>query len=120
MSVSDEIDKAISAHGMWKQKLRVAIDTGECESTPEKVKMDCNCSFGKWLHQRIALADKKNHFFELAVDLHAKFHLEAGAILEMALNGDKESALRKLAIGSDFARHSASLTTTLKKWQASL
>ena len=54
MSVHDEIDKAISAHGMWKQKLRNAIDTGECESTPAKVKMDNNCAFGKWLYERIS------------------------------------------------------------------
>lgn len=50
MSVQEEISKAIAAHGQWKQKLRNAIETQECESTPSKVKMDNNCSFGKWLY----------------------------------------------------------------------
>ncbi|MET1255541.1 CZB domain-containing protein [Aliikangiella maris] len=60
MSTYDEISKAIAAHGQWKQKLRTAIDTGECESTPERVKQDNNCSFGKWLHERIDLAAKES------------------------------------------------------------
>ena len=120
MSVHDEIDKAIAAHGQWKQKLRTAIDTGECESTPAKVKMDCNCSFGKWLHERIEPSAKDNHFYEEAVSLHAQFHQEAGSILELALNGKGDEAHDLLALGGNFSKYSAALTKTLKNWQQTL
>lgn len=120
MSVKEEIDKAIGAHGSWKQKLRTAIDTGECESTPDKVKMDNNCSFGKWLHERIDPSAKSSAYYKEIVSLHAEFHKEAGAILEIALNGNKDEANNRIKLGSKFAKLSAELTTKLKTWQATL
>ena len=120
MSVHDEISKAISAHGQWKNKLRTAIDTGECESTPERVKQDNNCSFGKWLHERIDPTAKESKYYDTAVEQHARFHQEAGRILEFALNGEKEEANRLIALGSDFSKYSAELTKTMKEWQNSL
>lgn len=120
MSIHDEIDKAISAHGMWKQKLRTAIDTGECESTPAKVKKDNNCAFGKWLHERIETSAKSSPCCSEVVNLHAQFHNEAGTILDLALKGDKESANIRMSLGQDFSKYSASLTKKMKEWQASL
>jgi len=120
MSVHDEIDKAISAHGQWKAKLRAAIDTGECESTPDKVKADNNCSFGKWLHHRIDESYKSSVFYGEVLELHANFHKEAGAILELALNGNKEEANELMKIGGKFASYSGQLTRKMKDWQASL
>ena len=120
MSVKDEIDKAIGAHGAWKQKLRTAIETGECESTPERVKQDNNCSFGKWLHERIDASSKSSVYYKEALNLHAEFHKEAGRILEIALNGDKDDAKALLQIGSNFAKTSANLTKKLQEWQSTL
>ena len=120
MSVHDEIDKAISAHGTWKQKLRRAVDTGECESTPEKVKMDNNCAFGKWLHERIDPSVKSSPYYSEVVSLHAQFHKEAGAILELALEGDKEQAKKLLSITGNFAKCSGALTRKMQEWQGSL
>lgn len=120
MSVHDEIDKAISAHGMWKQKLRSAIDTGESESTPDKVKMDNNCAFGKWLHQRIDSSAKSSPFYSEIVGLHASFHKEAGTILDLALKGEKEQANELMGISKDFAKYSGALTRKMKEWQATL
>lgn len=120
MTVYDEIDKAISAHGMWKQKLRSAIDTGECESTPEKVKADNNCGFGKWLHERIDPMVKSSPHYNEVVALHADFHKEAGVILELALNGNAVQANQKMGISGDFAKYSAALTRKMKDWQGAL
>ena len=117
MNVHDEINKAISAHGQWKQKLRTAIKTCECESTPDKVKMDNNCSFGKWLHERIDPSVKGTKFYNEVVDLHAQFHKEAGYILELALNGNKEEANSLMKLGSTFSSLSSKLTIKLKEWQ---
>jgi len=120
MSVHDEIGKAISAHGMWKQKLRIAIDTGECESTPDKVKMDNNCAFGKWLYERIDPSVKSSPYYSEIVNLHAQFHKEAGAILEIALKGDKDQANELMGIGQNFAKCSGALTKKMKEWQDTL
>ncbi len=120
MSVHDEIDKAISAHGMWKQKLRKAIDTGESESTPDKVKMDNNCAFGKWLHERIDPSVKTSAMYKEVVDLHASFHKEAGTILDLALKGEKEQANELMKLGQNFAKYSGALTIKMKEWKQSL
>lgn len=120
MNVHDEIDQAIAAHREWKFKLRTAIDTGECESTPEKVKKDNNCSFGKWLHERIDPSVKGSPYYNEIVDLHARFHKEAGSILEMALNGKPEKARELMESGNDFVTLSSLLTLKMTEWQRSL
>ena len=97
--------------------MRHAIETGECESTPDKVKMDNNCAFGKWLYERIDPNAKSSSYYAKAVDLQAKFHKNAGHILELALNGDKEEAKLLMGLASDFTKYSGQLTRTLKEWQ---
>jgi len=120
MNVYAEIDKAISAHGMWKQKLRNAIETGKSESTPDKVSQDNNCSFGKWLHERIDPVAKSSPFYAEVLDLHAAFHKEAGSILEHALKGEKEQANKLMGLGENFAKCSGALTRKMKEWQNTL
>ena len=120
MDFKEEIDMAIGAHGAWKQKLRTAIETGECESTPEKVKQDNNCSFGKWLHERIDPSAKDCSHYRDALKLHAEFHKEAGSILGIALKGQKDEANDLLKIGSEFSKTSANLTKKLKEWKSTL
>ncbi len=120
MSAHEEIGNAITAHGQWKVRLRNAIDTGQCDSTPDKVKMDNNCSFGKWLHDRIDSAYKTTPMYREIMALHADFHKEAGNILELALNGRKDEAHNLLKVGSNFSSISAKLTMKMKEWQDSL
>jgi hypothetical protein len=117
MSFNEVINSAVAAHGQWKQKLRQAIDTGQCESTPEKVKQDNNCAFGKWLYDRIDSSAKSSVYYKDVVDLHAQFHREAGTILELALSGDKGQANEKMKLGSEFSKTSAALTTKMKEWR---
>ncbi len=120
MSTSEEIDMAITAHASWKQKLRHAIDTGECGSTPEKVKMDNNCAFGKWLHERIEPSAKTSDYYTKTVSLHAEFHKHAGHILELALAGNKTEATGLMGLDSGFTKNSGQLTRILKEWQTTL
>ncbi len=120
MKVQDEIHQAIAAHGKWKVKLRNAIDSGECESTPQKVKKDYNCSFGKWLRFRIDDEYKESSYYKEVVALHANFHKEAGTILELALTGNKDEAKEMLKVGGNFASCSARLTKKMIEWQNSL
>ena len=120
MSTYNEIEKAIEAHGSWKKKLITAIETGKSDSTPEKVKVDHNCAFGKWLHDIIDPSEKESPFYGEVVDLHACFHSAAGTILEHALSGNKDKAGGLMAIESDFTKCSDALTRKMKEWQSSL
>lgn len=120
MAISEEIGKAITAHGQWKQKLRSAIDTGTSESTPERVRKDNNCSFGKWLHDRIDENDKSSPHYLEAVKLHAKVHVEAASVLKLALAGRTAEALQGVALNSEFSKISGKLTKEMKTWQRSL
>ena len=119
MSVHDEIDKARSAYGAWKQKLRAAIDTGASELTPEKASKDNDCSFGKWLHERIEASEKESSYYVEIVQLHAEFHLAEGEILRLALLGEKDKAIKLMGLTEEFAQKSGYLTKKMKEWQAS-
>ena len=120
MDTKEEINKAISAHSKWKFTLRKAIETGVCESTPERVKQDCNCSLGKWLHYRLDESLKLSPLYIEIVEAHAAFHQEAGSILELALSGQHVEAEARIERGSVFAKLSASLVKKLGLWQEQL
>ena len=118
--VINEVSKAISAHGMWKQTLRSAIDTGECSSTPEKVRQDCNCSLGKWLLTRIDPELHKQEIYKEIVEIHAKFHIEASQILTLALSRKIDEANKRIKLGSEFSQLSSQLISKLSQWQKEL
>ena len=65
MSTSDSINKGISAHGMWKQRLLDAIKTGQSEWSPANVKQDNQCEFGKWLYSCSAEVKNSPHYNEI-------------------------------------------------------
>ena len=50
MSLHDEITKAIGAHGVWKMRLRTAIETGKADANAADVAKDNACAFGQWLY----------------------------------------------------------------------
>jgi hypothetical protein len=119
MANVDEINKAIGAHGMWKQRLRQAIDAGQSEFTVERVRPDNQCDFGKWLHG-LPPTDKSSAHWKSVQDLHARFHAEAARVLEHALKGHKEKADDGLSPDSSFAKVSLELTAAMMKWKGSL
>lgn len=115
----NEIDKAISAHGMWKQRLKSAIETGNSEFNVNKVTLDNLCDFGKWLYtldSNIRLTESWNSIQKL----HAEFHKIAANILDLALKGKKEEASKGIALGSEYAAISGKLTTAMMKWKREL
>lgn len=120
MSTKEEIKSAVAAHGQWKQKLRTAINTGECESTPDRVKQDDNCAFGKWLHYRIDASEKNSAHYANVISIHAEFHKVAGHVLSLALKGEKDQANDLISLGGQFSKLSSRLTQEMKAWQESL
>ncbi len=116
MSMVDQINKAVAAHGMWKARLRNAIDAGKSEFTAGHVSADNQCDFGKWLYSLPAI-DHQTAQWQKVRELHAKFHREAGKVLGLALSGNKAEADSCLAVGSPFAKVSLELTSAMMEWK---
>lgn len=60
---------------------------------------------------------KQSPHYKEAFDLHAKFHQQAGKILELALNGNPGEAQKLMGPSEPFAKYSAALTLKLKDWK---
>lgn len=116
MSLKDAISKGIGAHGMWKQRLISAINTGQSEWTPAVVCQDNQCEFGKWLHACTAQDKASPHFNEVK-KLHAQFHTEAAEVLKLALAGNKTDASKAIDSGSKYHTISSSLTKEMMAWR---
>jgi len=118
MAIAEEITKAIGAHGMWKQRLREAIETGKSEFTVERVRPDNFCDFGNWLYS-LPLSDQKSSHWKTVQDLHGKFHAEAARVLGLGVRGHKREAEHELAAESNYVKISLELTGAMMKWKES-
>lgn len=112
-----EINKAIGAHGVWKVRLREAIESGASDYHPETVSADAACDFGKWLYA-IPSAERPAEFWEKVHKVHARFHQEAGKILKLALEGRRDDALAAVTdLRGDFVTTSIEMTAILSEWK---
>lgn len=111
----DEITKAIGAHGMWKTRLNRAIESGQVDPAPATARLDDQCDFGKWLKGSAATLGKDAHYAKVK-DLHARFHVEAGRVLELVQAGKPDDARAAIHRGSAFDKLSTELTMTLIDW----
>lgn len=113
----ENVSKAIAAHAQWKERLTQAIEQGKSDFDPDVVKQPDKCEFGKWLYgSNISPEAKSSDFYGKVIDLHAKFHTQAGQVLSAALQGDKEGAKQMMAPESQFFQLSSTLTDTLNDW----
>jgi Chemoreceptor zinc-binding domain len=118
---STEIDKAIGAHGMWKARLKIAIDSGKLDTPLDTIRADNKCAFGEWLYgHSISPAAKAAPQYPRVRDLHAAFHQQAARVAEAASTGDKASALKLLALQGDYSKASAALTAAMREWKAAV
>ena len=117
--IIDEINVAIGAHGKWKFKLKTAISKGESDVTPEVVKCDDKCVFGKWLYGPTIPDDLREGMPYMVVRrLHGEFHQIASAVLQKALAGETDEAQNLL--NGPFDVKSQILTKALTKWKREL
>ncbi len=118
MSIQDEIRAAIGAHGLWKARLKDAIHTGACDVAPAAVRVDNQCKFGQWLYgPTVPGAAKASPEYHECVALHARFHVAAAHVLELALAGHKLEAEAAMQEGTEFAAVSHKLTDAMLRWQ---
>ncbi|MFN8124821.1 MAG: CZB domain-containing protein [Thermoleophilia bacterium] len=112
------IQAALSAHAAWKDRLHAAIDSGAADVTPDQVRVDDACAFGKWLHGPDAAAHRHHPAFGPVHDLHERFHAAAASVLERAVAGDTAEAAALMRVGSEFQKVSARLSQALLDWRA--
>ncbi|MEI7741996.1 MAG: CZB domain-containing protein [bacterium] len=120
MDLRQEINNAITAHGLWRAHLQEAIDDGTSEYSPAIIATDDHCDFGKWLQKEISPELKNSPSYSDIVKQHAAFHKEAAKILELALAGDKHAAMARMDSLSEFLSLSASLIVGLIALKKSL
>jgi hypothetical protein len=120
MSMQEEITKAIGAHGMWKARLRLAIDTGKTDASVADVGKDNVCAFGQWLYgSTLEAAARNSADFKEVQKLHAEFHKIAAQVLQLGLQGKKVEADKMIAQDSAFSDVSGRLTSAMVRWQKS-
>jgi hypothetical protein len=117
MSMKENLQKAIAAHGLWKQRLRSAMGTGKSEFAPATVRLDNQCEFGKWLFS-LDPASRQSPHYNKVKSIHADFHKEAARILDLALNGKRSEAEEGLSRMGKFEKLSAGLTLEIMGWSS--
>ena len=115
MRLYDQIESAISAHGLWKGRLRAAIQSGTSDLTVMAVRADDQCTFGKWLH-KLNAEGRKSPSYSTCRELHAQFHKEAADVLALALAGKRQEAANAIGPSSVFSKTSANLTRAMVAW----
>lgn len=118
MADINEIEKAIGAHGMWKTRLKTAIDSGQIDTPVETIKKDNQCAFGKWLYgSTLTASDKTSEHYRQILDLHAEFHRIAGQVVELALQGKRKEAEQMMSLNGAYSSISAKLTKAMIDWK---
>lgn len=118
MANIEEIDKAIGAHGMWKIRLKSAIESGRIETPIEIIRTDNQCVFGKWLYgSTLSPQDKASRHYSIVKQIHAEFHKTAAHVAELAVDGKKAEAESMLATGGEYAKISSKLTQAMMDWK---
>ena len=113
-ALQEAIKAGIAAHGAWKVDLDNAVATGASHRKLDDSKRDDLCALGKWL--RTLNGAQQGEEYKKVMDLHAKFHTEAAKVLEMALAGKKDQAMKALDIMGPFSMTSGNLTRAMMDW----
>jgi len=118
-AIIEEIHTAIGAHGKWKFRLKIAINTGTTDVSPDQVSCDDQCSFGKWLYgPTIEPEVAKGMPYIVVKRLHGEFHQIAGDVMVKAITGRTDEA--RTLLDGEFTIKSQNLTKALTKWKREL
>lgn len=117
MNYTEAIDKAILAHGAWRQRLATAIETGSSEFTEAQVRVDDRCDFGKWFYS-LPNDLRANAQAKEVQKLHAEFHLAAAKVLALVKQGRIEDAKLAMSSKAEYASISGQLVLALMGWKS--
>ena len=114
-----EINDAIGAHGLWKMRLRTAINSGAGDVHSTTARCDDKCAFGKWLYgETLDGNTRAGKPYQVIRRLHAEFHQLAGDVLAKVERGDRPGA-EHIFTGA-YVEKSERLVRGLTKWKGEL
>ncbi len=95
-----KINKVLGAHGLWKQRLRDAIETGRSEFTADRVPNSNICEFGKWFN---LLPDEMQQDTSVEKNSRTTFKISWNCFKHScdSFSGEKNKATQPLAFGSE-------------------
>jgi hypothetical protein len=114
-----QIDAAIETHKIWKERLIVAVESGDCDINPSDVVVDNKCAFGKWLYgENIQDSERSGDSYNKVQTWHALFHKEASYVIEL-VREDKidEAKLAMTEEGRRYCQVSTVLIQLLEDWK---
>ncbi|GAB4442956.1 MAG: hypothetical protein OHK0011_25280 [Turneriella sp.] len=114
LELNDQLNAALVAHGEWKFRLAKGIETGCKHLEPDKIRTDNQCVFGKWLYSDATAPHRSSSHYEEVRKLHAEFHREAAAVVELCHRGQIDSA--KQALEGSYATISNRLVEAVRAW----
>ena len=109
------IKTAMDAHVQWRHRLEsFVLGTSQEGLQLDVVAADDQCLLGKWIHGEAKHKYGHLDLFSELIEVHAQFHLHAGAVIEEARAGRREQAMALLQSGA-FPRCSAKVKHLLAK-----
>jgi type II secretory pathway component PulM len=119
-TLAEQIQKSITAHGVFKVRLGQMVEAGTSEMTAAVAASDNQCPFGQWLYNGLDPAVKASVHYQTVKDLHATFHHAAGEVVALSAARKRTEALAAMEMGTTFKQTSAKLVIALTGWSDSL
>ena len=119
-TLKEQLQKAITAHGVFKVRLGQMVEAGTSEMTAAVAAADNKCPLGEWLYGGIEASAKSGPHYQTVKDLHATFHHAAGEVVTLSAARKRGEALAAMEMGSTFKQTSAKLVMALSAWSDSL
>jgi len=92
MTVQD-IENAIGAHEVWKQRLRETLRSGHSEIPAASACRHDLCEFGQWLERAIeGVSFQDRPTYEVVQDLHIRFHHNVASVIASIERGNMQAA----------------------------
>jgi hypothetical protein len=110
--MSEFLDRAVTAHNLWKSRLRAAIEGGKVPDETE-VQADNLCDLGKWIHSRDSAQYQATPEFINLKSKHAQFHAAASEVVRIIKRRDTAKALAELNTGT-YAKASTAVVLSIK------
>jgi hypothetical protein len=105
----------VAGHAQWKARLNDAIEKGQSDFQVATVKRDSACAFGQWFYA-LPAAVRDSEDGKKVRALHAEFHELAAVVLDLALKGEKQQALKMMEFGGRYTMASGTLVMALNTW----
>lgn len=117
MVTTEIIEDALSAHNLWKLRLRNMIGSRKIETPIETIIVDDQCQFGKWLYgPTFSVADTHGPHYRAVLALHKQFHAAAARVAQSVVDGNVDAARRLMLPGGEYWEATAELESALREW----